>query len=114
MTHHRLHTALWVEAHLRTLDLAAIPYYVVNKGAYASGTVMLKLVAPEQGCKLLIQERDIDGKLGWINALNTEIVEESKADDYIRRAIARDSDVWVIEVEDKQYRNPFLDVDNSS
>lgn len=98
---------LWVEAHLRKLDLAAVPYYIVNKGAHSRGTVLLKLLWPGQGCRLLMQERDLDGVLKWVNALNTENVEEKQADDYIRRSVARDPDVWVIEVEDKELKNPF-------
>ena len=107
MSHDKLPTALWVEGHLRQLEAQAIPYYVVNRGNHASGTVMLKLFAPGQGCKLLQQQRDFDGNMAWTNALPQDVVEESKADDYIRRAITRDPDIWVIEIEDKTYANPF-------
>lgn len=107
MTDDRLPTALWVDAHLRRLTLEAVPYYIVNKGAHASGTVMLKLYAPGQGAKLLQQQRDFDGAMGWMGLFKGEVVEESKADDYIRRAIDRDPDVWVIEIEDKAFANPF-------
>ena len=107
MSDDQLPTALWVEGHLRQLEAQAIPYYVVNRGNHASGTVMLKLFAPGQGCKLLQQQRDFDGNMAWTNALPQDVVEESKADDYIRRAITRDPDIWVIEIEDKTYANPY-------
>ena len=107
MSDDQLPTALWVEGHLRQLEAQAIPYYVVNRGNHASGTVMLKLFAPGQGCKLLQQQRDFVGNMAWTNALPQDVVEESKADDYIRRAITRDPDIWVIEIEDKTYANPF-------
>lgn len=103
----RLPIALWVEAHLRRLTLDAVPYYIVNKGAYGSGTVMLKLFAPGQGAKLLQQQRGLDGVMGWMGLFKGETVEETKADDYIRRAIDRDPDVWVIEIEDRNFANPF-------
>ncbi len=105
----RLPAALWVEAHLRRLSNAGIPYYIVNTGAYAAGTVTLKINGLENGCRVLIQQRDIEGKLGWANAMKEETVTEAKADDYIRRAVSRDPDVWVIEIEDRQRRNPFED-----
>lgn len=107
MTDDRLPTALWVDAHLKQLTIEGVPYYVTNTGAYASGTVILKLVASAQDCSLLIQQRDLDGNLGWMNAMKEETMPESKADDYIRRAISRDPDLWVIEIEDRTKRNPF-------
>ena len=108
MSEARLPTALWVEAHLRRLGQEAIPYYIVQKGAYAAGTVLLKINGMENGCRLLIQQRDIEGRLGWMSALKEEILPEAKADDYIRRATARDPDLWVIEVEDRGHANPFI------
>lgn len=103
----RLPAALWIDAHLRRLAQEGIPYYIVNTGAYAAGTVMLKLNGLEKICRVLIQQRDLNGKLGWMNALKDETPDEKQADEYIRRAISRDPDVWVIEIEDRQMRNPF-------
>lgn len=103
----RLPAGLWIEAQLRQLTVQAIPYYIVNKGAYYSGTVLLKLNMLENGCKILTQIRDLNGQLGWFSALKEETVAEAEADAYIRRAVERDPDVWVIEIEDRQGQNPF-------
>ena len=103
----RLPTGLWIEAQLRHLTEKGVPYYVVNKGAYASGTVILKLNALENGCQVLTQVRDMNGELAWMQALKTGIVAENEADAYIRRAVDRDPDVWVIEIEDRAGINPF-------
>lgn len=83
------------------------PVYVMHKGAAASGTVMVKIVIRGQGCKLLNQSRDIDGNLGWMDLYDGEIVDETRAEQYIQRTIERDPDVWVIEVEDMDGKNPF-------
>lgn len=107
MTDDRLPTALWVDAHLHALTLQGTPYYIVNKGAYAAGTVMVKIVAVGEGCKLLQQQRDLNGLLGWLGLFKGETVAESEADAYIRRAVGRDPDLWVIEVEDRSLANPF-------
>lgn len=107
MTEDRLPTGLWIEAQLRHLGEKGIPYYIANKGAYASGTVLLKLNTLQNGCLLLLQVRDMSGILGWMNALKTERVAEAEADAYIRRAVDRDPDVWVIEIEDRTGTNPF-------
>lgn len=110
MEENRLPAGLWVEAHLRRLDARNIPYYIVNRGNHGSGTILLKINGLENGCSLLQQERSLDGVMGWAHALNAETVEEIKADDYIRRAVARDPDVWVIEIEDRARANPFEEI----
>lgn len=107
MSDDRLPTGLWVDAQLRHLTEKGTPYYIINKGAYAGGTVILKLNSLTEGCQILTQVRDMDGKLGWLIALSGGWVAESEADAYIRRAVDRDPDVWVIEVEDRSKINPF-------
>jgi hypothetical protein len=107
MTDDRLPTALWIDAHLRRMTLEGVFYTIVNKGAPATGTVMLKLFAPGQGARVLQQQRDRNGEMGWLAMFEGALVEEAKADDYIRRSVDRDPDLWVIEVEDRELKNPF-------
>ncbi|MGQ0527787.1 MAG: DUF1491 family protein [Alphaproteobacteria bacterium] len=103
----RLPTAVWVEAHLRQFGVQGVSYYIVQKGAYDRGTLLLKINLMGGTCRLLTQQRDLDGKMIWINAMSDAQPAENKADEYMRRAISRDPDIWVIEVEDKEGANPF-------
>ncbi|GJL84633.1 MAG: hypothetical protein DHS20C02_04080 [Micavibrio sp.] len=108
MSGERIPTGLIVEGQLRRLTSESIPAYVINRGAYAGGLILLKINTIEEGCTVLIQQRDLDGELGWMSALGGEsTVAESEADAYIARAVDRDPDLWVIEVEDRERRNPF-------
>lgn len=107
MTDERIPTALWVEAKLRHLNEQGRAYYIVNKGAYAGGTVLVKINTLMDGCLVFIQQRGLDGKLGWSGVLGDTPVAEKDADAYIQRAISHDPDLWVIEVEDRERRNPF-------
>lgn len=102
-----LPTALWVDAHIRQCTANAIPVYILKRGAYASGTLMLKICAFSNGIQLLSQMRDIDGKMGWMDVFDGKMVEESEVDAYIQRAIDRDPDLWVIEIESRDKINPF-------
>ena len=102
----RLPTDLWVSAHLRQCSGRGIPVYVLHKGAYAAGTVMVKIVMAGT-CKLLNQARDLDGNMAWMDIFDGGAVDEKEADAYIQRSIKRDPDVWVIEVEDASGKNPF-------
>jgi len=103
----RIPTAVWIDAHLRKLQADGKSCYIINRGAYASGTVMLKINLLGPGCLLLQQQRHLDGELGWMKLMKGELTPESAVDEYVRRAVDRDSDLWVIEIEDKEGLNPF-------
>ena len=104
----RLPTALYVEAHLKNLTAQATFYHFIQKGNHSSGIIMLKINGLEGKVKLVMQERDFTtDKMIWAPAMQNETVEESEADAYIHRAISRDPDLWVIEIEDKNMQNPF-------
>ena len=107
----RIATGLWVEAKLRELGREAISYYIVNKGAYFSGTVLLKINSLAGDCRVLTQIRDEHGILKWLSPLKAEIMVESEADAYIQRALQRDQDIWVIEIENRNLKNPFGEID---
>jgi len=103
-----LPTALWVDAVLRQCDIDFIPYYVIQRGEYASGIVLAKLNDLQGQAGLRIQQRDFDtGKLGWVNALSKDLQDEAEVDSYIQRSIQRDPDLWVIEFETRDRQNPF-------
>ncbi len=104
----QLPTALLVEGHLTNLTAKGTFYYFIQKGNPSSGLLLLKLNGLNGDVRLLAQERDfIEDTLVWVNALDKEIVEEAKADAYIERAISRDPDLWVLEIEDTEMNNPF-------
>ncbi|MEZ5813348.1 MAG: DUF1491 family protein [Alphaproteobacteria bacterium] len=104
----QLPTALFVEGHLATLTTKGTFYYFIQKGNPSSGLILLKLNGLKGQVRLLTQQRDfMEDTLIWTNALDEETVEESKADAYIQRAISRDPDLWVLEIEDTEMNNPF-------
>ncbi|MHA1600519.1 MAG: DUF1491 family protein [Alphaproteobacteria bacterium] len=103
----RLPTKLWVMAHLRRCNADAIPATVARRGEEMGGMVLLKLNQLEAGCRLLNQTRDFEGRLAWFPALEGKLVPEADADAYIERAVKRDPDLWVIEIEDRDGRHPF-------
>lgn len=103
----RIPTELWVAAHLRQCSAKGIPVYVAHKGALAGGTVIVRIVMAGQGSRILTQSRNLEGELGWSSPFDAVLVDESRADQYIQKAIKNDPDVWVIEVEDASGVNPF-------
>jgi hypothetical protein len=107
LSEERLPTELWVQAHLRRCSVDATPAALLRRGESERGTVLLKLNQIEAGCRILTQARDLEGRLGWLAALGGKLVPETEADAYIARAVERDPDLWVIEIEDRNGRNPF-------
>ena len=103
----RLPTDTWVMAHVRRCIAEGIPAYVARRGDATGGTVLLKINRLDLGCVVLTQARDLDGRLGWLGALDGAAVGEAEADAYIARAVGRDPDLWVVEIEDRAGRHPF-------
>ncbi|MEQ8602377.1 MAG: DUF1491 family protein [Marivibrio sp.] len=106
----RLPTHLWVGAALARCSAEGVPAMVLHKGERMSGVVLVKISRLAEGgdaVRLLTQQRDLDGRLGWVPALKEDRPSEADADAYIARARARDPDLWAVEVEDPTGRNPF-------
>ncbi len=103
----RVPTHLWVMAEVRRCNDAGQPAYVLRKGERMGGLVLLKLTLLDGTAKVLAQQRDLDGTLGWMPAKGEAPIPEAEADAYIERTTARDPDLWVIEVEARDGANPF-------
>ena len=96
----RLKTGLWIKAQIRLCDIGSIPAVVAQRGDADAGAVLLKINRLADGCEVLTRFRGLDGELGWLRATGPDPVEEREADDYVRRQIERDPDLWVLEIED--------------
>lgn len=103
MTEARLKTRLLVQAILRRYDLEAIPAYIRRKGDPDSGTVLLKIALGPREALLLSQARDAEGRAGWLRQGGGAIT-EAEAEAAIEKAVKRDPDIYVIEVEDGKGR----------
>jgi len=103
----RIPTDLWVMGHVRRCNDQGVPAMVLRKGEAKGGTLLLKLNRLNGTCRLLSQVRDIDGVLGWLAGFKNQAVAEAEVDAYIDRAVTRDPDIWVIEIEHRDGWHPF-------
>ena len=99
----RLAAGIWVAAYLRRLALADIPAYVTRRGDDTAGAVMVKCATLDGRASLWTREWDLDSDQRLWIALNEAA--ERDIDAEIARNIARDPDLWVIEIEDRQGRH---------
>jgi hypothetical protein len=109
MSEPRLKSRLSVMAAIRTSQGRGLFATVARKGDEDAGAILLKQNLMGGGFRVLTQVRSAEGKAGWMAGTGREPVEEAVADAYIARQIDRDWDIWVVEIEDKDGRNPFED-----
>jgi hypothetical protein len=79
---------------------------LLRRGDTERGTILVRLIGRE-GTRILIQVRDLEGKLAWMGVKDGAVLNNEDADSYVTRAVDRDSDLWVIEVETRNGENPF-------
>lgn len=92
-----LPTEITLTAQLRTIFARGDFYTIIHRGDSDTGLVILKWRMP-QTLSLYTQERDFDdGALKWRK--HSDLLDEFAIDAYITRAITRDPDVWVVEIE---------------
>ena len=97
-----LTTGLWVSAQVRLCDRAFIPATVVRRGDADAGTVLVKINRFEDGVTVYTQASTMDDGPAWSRGTGSKPVPEAEADAYIARQVARDPDLWVLEIEDRK------------
>ena len=98
----RLAAGVWVSAYLTRLRLADIPAYVTARGDAEAGAVVVKVALLDGTARAYERRSDIlSGARAWFLLSEGE---ETEVDAQLRRARARDPDLWVIELEDRQGR----------
>jgi hypothetical protein len=99
----RLTADIWVSAYLTRLRLTDIPAFVVHKGDPTAGAVLIKMNTLDG--KACAYQRAFD----LTNGARTWVVLTAGAEADVDASIAKqrsfDTDLWVIEVEDKQARH---------
>lgn len=95
-----LKAGIWVSAQIRTCDISALPAMVRRKGDPDAGSIILKLDRLDGTSVVLSQSRDGAGARTWLAPLGRDAVQNDNAESYIARRVARDPDIWVLEIED--------------
>ena len=98
----RLASGVWVSAYLTRLRLADIPAFVVARGDETAGAVLVKLNTLDGNAKAFQRSFDMmTGERTWM--VLAEGIEQD-VDVSVAKQRSFDSDLWVIEVEDRQGR----------
>jgi hypothetical protein len=96
----RLTSGLWVAAYLTRLRLADIPVYVTAKGDATAGAVVVKVALLNGTARAYERRSDLmTGARAWMLLAEGP---EREVDEMLIRQRARDPDLWLIELEDRQ------------
>jgi Uncharacterized conserved protein len=109
MTEPKLKAKLFVHAAIRRCGIEAIPVVVARKGDEDAGTVVVKVNRGDRLAEIYTQARDAAGALGWLKVTGPDPVPDDKAEAYIARARDVDYDLWVLEVDSRDGRVPFIE-----
>ena len=116
----RLKSAIWVGAYVRRLIVENIPAMVVARGAEEAGAVFVKLNFLDGTAKVFgpapqtVFDEDRPVDRAWMVCTGAAPVAEADADSFLARQRRFDSDLWIVEVEDRHGRHmlePVVDLD---
>lgn len=99
----RLTADIWVSAYLTRLRLENIPAFVVKRGDSTAGAVLVKLNTLDGNAQLFQRSFDLmTGDRRWMVLAEGA---EADVDGSVAKQRSFDTDLWVIEVEDRAGRH---------
>lgn len=99
----RLKAGIWVRGQIAICQAHSITAMVVHKGNEDAGAVLVKLNHFANGCFVYSRVTTMDGELGWMQVAgggDGGRETEMQCDEYCRKQVSFDRDVWVLEIED--------------
>ncbi len=102
----RLPTELWVQALLRRVQSGGASGFVLNKGDTLRGDILVKVARLDGTARAFVPGFDLSGARCFKDISDQGLsADEPDIDAYIARALNRDPDLWVIEIEDRAGRH---------
>lgn len=107
MTEPRLKSEIRVAAQLRRAQSAGAFAVVARRGDPDAGAVAVKVYLGGRNARLFLEARDDQGKAIWREPFSSA-VDEAQIDAFLDKEKRFDSDLWIVEIEDREGR-AFLD-----
>ena len=105
----RLKSEIWVKAYLRRCTVNGAPAVVVRHGDDDAGAIYIKVCRLDGQATIFgpapagLSGADYDRR--WVPCLKGRTVTEADGQDYLDKEARIDSDLWIIEIEDRQGRH---------
>ncbi len=107
MTEARLKAGIWASAALRRAHQLGRSGMVLRRGDPDAGGILVVLREHAGTLVVLGQTRTADGEPAWIRGTGAAPTDQATADAYVARQVARDPDLWVLEIDGPDLVPPF-------
>ncbi|GEQ97589.1 hypothetical protein JCM17844_12260 [Iodidimonas gelatinilytica] len=101
----RLKSELWIKAHIRRCQALDLEAFLRHRGDVDAGGILLKINGFNRGSQLLEPTMAMDGGRAWIKSTGPQPVDDRHVEEMIEKRLARDRDLWVLEIEDPHGRH---------
>ena len=106
MFEERLPTQTWVEALMRRAQIEGASAFILQRGDASRGDVLLKVADLKGGAQAYVPRTSMEGARIFVSLESQNVgPAEASVDAYVQRAQARDRDLWIIEIEDRDARH---------
>lgn len=105
----RIKSEIWVKAYLRTCQGRGIAAVVVRRGDESAGAIYICVNRLDRTVSLYgPAPAGLDGgdtERRWVKCSSAGAVAEEEATSYLARQVKFDSDIWIVEIEDRAGRH---------
>ncbi|MEP1143191.1 MAG: DUF1491 family protein [Henriciella sp.] len=106
MFEERLPTKTWVDALMRRAQIEGASAFIIQRGDASRGDVLIKVANLRGEARAYVPRTSMEGERVFVDLASQEIgPDEASVDAYLRRAGDRDSDLWIVEIEDRDARH---------
>ena len=107
MSSARLKTEMLVQAGFRYCQQAMLMAALRRRGDGDAGALLVKVSRLDGTAAVFARTQTLDGDLTWRRSTGEGWIADADAEERLSREIEFDPDVWIVEVEDPEGRNPF-------
>jgi hypothetical protein len=103
----RVKSEIYIQALVRRVYAAQAAAYVVRRGDSDAGGMLIRINRLDGCSGILTMFTDMQGERGWRVSLAASTPDQD-VEALLEREVARDPDVWIVEIEDTEGRR-FLE-----
>jgi len=97
-------TDIWVSALIRRANLEGAFAVVSRRGDARAGAVLVRVWNHRERTMTLYSEAlDAEGRSVWIRPTRSNL--EADVAEFVERAVGRDPDIWIVDIEDRDGRH---------